>query len=71
MNMKGMPIYGVGHRPYKDLSDDELASQRAAALKAETDMRLIIDLNTETQLRSMLSQGAKIMKTPTARRSRR
>ena len=64
MNFKGMPIYGVGNRPYEDLEDDELATKRQAALDDGKDMPLIIALNTETQLRKMIEGGAKLMRTP-------
>lgn len=62
MRMKGMKVYGAARmpRPYRDLSDTALAQARKAALKDGTDLRRIVDLNTETQLRDMVKRGAKL-----------
>lgn len=64
---RGTPIYGVTDRPYSSLTDEDLAARRARACLSGDDMRLIIALNTETQLRELLGKGAKIMPTPTVR----
>ena len=60
MNYKGMKVYGTANmsRPYKNLSDKELAAKRAAVIAAKTDVRAIIDLNNETQMRLMTAGGA-------------